>query len=851
MSKKAVVVRRGQEVLIKLKRPLRGSEEMSLVSIPGLTVKSPRRVVCPAHAKAYVIKVLKSWKIHGKAKTRWIKLASSPAKIAESAKSLSVDDIEGLNTDAVKWFSYQKRELPGLVARMGGLMQWVAGAGKTLTATAFSRLDTSEKPRTVVVTLSSTRQQWEATYRRFYSPEIAEKVEIVDGFWAFSVVPRPKPRITYFITDAHRVPVSKSMVQSRSMEDRFTADGAVKTLTKTQEAFWEKLVQAGGILPLTNAAGRALIKKGWAEQVEVTEEIPEDYLRIREKLPAKSKKLSTRLRALVKGGWIKAERKENREGWKPFEVRDERTRKIVSKWAGGEAPLPMRDEDKVQLGELCRVLRKGDQYYEITRARRLAARGHSPEAIRRKYPKVMGALMREWGRALAAQDVRQRSDAYRYPEHLDTLILSWDVLAKRLPSLLAWGVTTVIFDESQYAKSSKVWEAYFDENNERQYRPQRNMAGAAQVLAQSATRVLLLSATPQEDRVRDWWAQLSLIAPTQWGTFREFSSMWCDGHQGEYGWDSRGSSRLKMLNQFKRPWISRVTAKEARANLPPMRREFVRLRPQDLEPVGVTQSAWTEARASGSVALLELRLSLTARMKRPYVLDRALVSLGDGHKTAIFTGRTTDVEECAAAAEARLYPAWVKALAHSREKTTREAPELPPTILWAHGENGEMVKALPSGEIERVDGLSVPETRDLVVSEDKVLLVGSAGAWCTAIDGLQCMGQVYITMLARSPGPTEQLEGRFNRPTQPGQVPTPTMLTYIIAGGTVDDGILVSVLDKLRAVADTYEESGSEMDALRAVLAGDVTAESAVETWAAKLLAKYGEEDDPDEWVDL
>lgn len=59
---------------------------------------------------------------------------------------------------------------------------------------------------------------------------------------------------------------------------------------------------------------------------------------------------------------------------------------------------------------------------------------------------------------------------------------------------------------------------------------------------------MILLGTPALSRPAELFSQLSLIDKKFFGSFKEYSTRYCAGKEGTFGWDSSGSSNLEELN---------------------------------------------------------------------------------------------------------------------------------------------------------------------------------------------------------------------------------------------------------------------------------------------------------------
>ena len=113
---------------------------------------------------------------------------------------------------------------------------------------------------------------------------------------------------------------------------------------------------------------------------------------------------------------------------------------------------------------------------------------------------------------------------------------------------------------------------------------ERNAAQTKKIvpLLIKARVALLLTGTPQLSRPCELWSQLRALDPKTWGSWIEFTTRYCDGHDGPFGWDARGASHLDELKRRIEPYVITETKDVLEKCLPPKTRHFVQFDlPQD------------------------------------------------------------------------------------------------------------------------------------------------------------------------------------------------------------------------------------------------------------------------------
>ena len=304
------------------------------------------------------------------------------------------------------------------------------------------------------------------------------------------------------------------------------------------------------------------------------------------------------------------------------------------------------------------------------------------------------------------------------------------------------------------------------------------------------------------------WGQLDLLEPYQWGRYRDFAMRHCDATPGIYGGlNDKGASHLPELAERLSWVVHTVSGAEARANLPPKRRQTWYIpQSEQVKPTGGWQNAIKKAQKMGANALLEVRLAMAASAKRRAVLERVGEHIESDHKIVVFTARQRDCDD--------LQAALLKL----------KGKKAPKAVWKGHGGDSQKAREQMLAEYMAHPGGCV--------------LVGTGAAWGTAIDGLQCTDAAIFAMLPYTPGDLDQWEGRFTRHGQD----RPVIIYYPIAEGTADEHLASILLDKLPAV-DALAPSDS-LDGADKALAGR---EDDPEAFAQGILDCLSHEGD-DDW---
>uniref|UniRef100_A0A182MCU0 SWI/SNF-related matrix-associated actin-dependent regulator of chromatin subfamily A-like protein 1 n=1 Tax=Anopheles culicifacies TaxID=139723 RepID=A0A182MCU0_9DIPT len=149
-----------------------------------------------------------------------------------------------------------------------------------------------------------------------------------------------------------------------------------------------------------------------------------------------------------------------------------------------------------------------------------------------------------------------------YINECRVLISSYSMMERCGEKLLDRGFGMLIFDESHTLKNFKA-----------------KCTTVALALAKKARRVVLLSGTPALSRPVELFTQLQML-DGRFCSFKEYSTRFCAGKQGNFGWDASGQSNLAELNLLLgRKFMIRRTKDEVMSELTEKNRETVVLDP--------------------------------------------------------------------------------------------------------------------------------------------------------------------------------------------------------------------------------------------------------------------------------
>jgi len=343
-------------------------------------------------------------------------------------------------------------------------------------------------------------------------------------------------------------------------------------------------------------------------------------------------------------------------GHPPWKVVNPSTGQVYERLGAG--PLP---KDFAELADLRRVAEIGidsgwskDEEDRIWRARCIVAVAdglscaETAVRLRRSQDEVEG-----WVAQLRAQ---MRADTYQkdlgLADDVKVVIIPNYLITSRREALAAWGAPTVVLDECHHFKDHSIW-AVDEDQSGTTFTLKETQAATAHYLSQNASRVLLTSATPHPDRVRDWWGQLTMIeGPYSWGRFRVFAERYCNGKMKPISrfnprkvLDSKGSSNPEELRSRIDLLRFKVSPKVTHAELPPLRVVVRHVQQRDLTQahIGVDErGAWVSAKRAGTAGKLTYMLCLAAAMVRPLVVSVLAEKMEAGQKVIGITGWHSD-----------------------------------------------------------------------------------------------------------------------------------------------------------------------------------------------------------------
>lgn len=363
-------------------------------------------------------------------------------------------------------------------------------------------------------------------------------------------------------------------------------------------------------------------------------------------------------------------------------------------------------------------------------------------------------------------------DLIRYSEVRNlTLIINYDIL--NIPTgkvtdtwtdvLIHLNPQLIIVDESQAVKSTKTI----------RYK-------TVKILCRNVPRVLMLSGTPVENRPIELWPQINILKPKLFPSRFDYALEFCEGKQGDYGWDFNGASNLKRLNRLLLDNVMvRRRRKDVLKDLPPKTRTVV-----PLELSKKDMKVYQEAEDDFILWLTKEAPELAERAKRAEAVTRMTYL-----KALVGTLKLPQVQD------------WVETFLESEEKLI---------LFGVHKEKFLYrlrdyfdSKPHPIGMTVLVDGSTPEKLRqpafDRFNQDQRTrLLLGNVQAagkgWnCT------CTSHVALGELPWVPGQVTQAEARvegIGRGT--GQ---PINSYFLVAAGTIDE-LLCQVIQSKQDTVD-------------------------------------------------
>lgn len=431
---------------------------------------------------------------------------------------------------------------------------------------------------------------------------------------------------------------------------------------------------------------------------------------------------------------------------------------------------------------------------------------------------VTWVLIDDVGKVLAEYDseaLAEEAAGEWTPGDYDVLVIGWGLMSNPLvlEALIRWKPDVLVVDEAHRAKSAKRWTAVQVKNaageTEQAFRRVANASSHAQALALEAKAVLLLTATPQGDRPRDWWAILDLYDPYAWGSRRQFTERYCAGHEGRYGWDDTGLSHVDELKSRMNLVRFHRTKAETHKDMPAVTRKFTVL---GLGSAGAVdyKALGNELRSTdvgGSPTAMSV--AVACEQKIPWAVDRIMEYLREGLKIVVMVLLRCNVARLVAELEAK---------------------GMPEGTVLLQGDGGSTI------------GDRRNAVQKLVSNPAGGVLVGTLAALGESIDGMQHADVGMILTVPWTPQMIQQAEGRFHRLGGTHSV----IVDYPRMAGTIEDRIWAQVGEKLLLMSSVRDDEDAK--ALGEDLRGEsVAAEAEALRSMVELLEGWDMPDDPDD----
>ena len=147
-------------------------------------------------------------------------------------------------------------------------------------------------------------------------------------------------------------------------------------------------------------------------------------------------------------------------------------------------------------------------------------------------------------------------------------------------------------------------------------------------------RKIAMTGTPIVNRPMEVFTVLRWLDPETWPRFFPFGMRYCAGHQGRFGWDFSGNSRLDELQEKLRSTIMiRRLKKDVLTELPAKRRQVIAIPPDGIEDVVKAEIDAYDAREAG-LAALRADVELAKASDNPQDYKDAVARLSEAARVA-------------------------------------------------------------------------------------------------------------------------------------------------------------------------------------------------------------------------
>lgn len=319
-----------------------------------------------------------------------------------------------------------------------------------------------------------------------------------------------------------------------------------------------------------------------------------------------------------------------------------------------------------------------------------------------------------------------------------------------------------------------------------------------------AKRALALTGTPIPNKPIELWALLHWLRPDEFKSRNHYSTRYCGGHYGRFGWEEGGAAHLDELRERLRATVLiRRLKRDVLPDLPPKRRQIIALDP----------SATTEIRN----ALLQEQ-EIVEVCERDLVAARVAVELAkassdpEEYKKAVANLRSVQGVGFSQMSKSRhdLAVSKVPLVAeHAAQVLDGGVEKL---VLWAHHHdviNG-LRDALSQYGVVVVTGETSSEDRALAVDEFQGgkarVFLGSVTAAGVGIT-LTAASLVIFAELDWVPATVTQAEDRCHRIGQADSV----LVQHIVVDGSLD-ARMAQMLVRKQAIADRALDVGKKVE---------------------------------------
>ena len=318
------------------------------------------------------------------------------------------------------------------------------------------------------------------------------------------------------------------------------------------------------------------------------------------------------------------------------------------------------------------------------------------------------------------------SEWKRYSEGVEWAFVSYNLMAKALEVCRP---TTIILDEPQnflqsrgstYNKTLWKWRG-------------------------SIRYKLALTGTPYTTKPAGLWSILFILFGMRFGKARDFDLRYCDGHQGQWGWENKGATHPQELAKRLSFYMVRRMKSDVMKQMPPVTRTI----------------RWIDGTKAATNALLQMDHTINGMLKA---------------QESTLTEKFEEVIDVVHAAnKPTIIFTWLKEHCNelANQLTKRKMPAMAVHGDWEAGTRAKMI------EQAKANGLHV---------------VTTYGASSTGLDGLQTFSSnAVFHSIYPVPATTLQAIDRLNRIGQT----EPVTATFVAMRNSVDELLVDKVINRL------------------------------------------------------